>query len=28
LVSEVFRDGQSLGTFTAGKAQGIRFKLL
>ena len=28
LVSEVFRNGQSLGTFTAGKAQGIRFKLL
>lgn len=28
LVSEVIRDGQSLGSFTAGKAQGITFKLL
>ena len=28
LVSEVTRDGQSLGAFTAGKAQGIDFKLL
>lgn len=28
LVSEVVRDGQSLGSFTAGKAQGITFKLL
>lgn len=28
LVSEVIRDGKSLGAFTAGKAQGIRFKLL
>lgn len=28
LVSEVIRDGQNLGTFTAGKAQGIDFKLL
>jgi hypothetical protein len=28
LVSEVVRDGQSLGAFTAGKAQGIRFKFL
>lgn len=28
LVSEVLRDGTSLGTFTAGKAQGINFKLL
>ena len=28
LVSEVIRDGKSLGSFTAGKAQGIRFKLL
>ena len=28
LVSEVIRDGESLGSFTAGKAQGIRFKIL
>ncbi len=28
LVSEVIRDGDSLGTFTAGKLQGINFKLL
>ena len=28
LVSEVVRDGNSLGAFTAGKAQGIRFKIL
>lgn len=28
LVSEVIRDGESLGSFTAGKAQGIRFKKL
>jgi hypothetical protein len=28
LVSEVVRDGKSLGSFTAGKAQGIRFKIL
>lgn len=28
LVTEVIRDGKSLGSFTAGKAQGIRFKLL
>ena len=28
LVSEVIRDGQSLGSFTAGKAQGITFKFL
>lgn len=28
LVSEVQREGISLGTFTAGKAQGIQFKLL
>ena len=28
LVTEVIRDGKSLGPFTAGKAQGIRFKLL
>jgi len=28
LVSEVIRDGKSLGAFTAGKAQGIRFKFL
>jgi len=28
LVSEVVRDGNSLGSFTAGKAQGIRFKIL
>lgn len=28
LVSEVVRNGQSLGSFTAGKAQGIRFKIL
>ena len=28
LVSEVIRDGQSLGSFTAGKAQGISFKFL
>lgn len=28
LVSEVIRDGQSLGAFTAGKAQGIDFELL
>lgn len=28
LVSEVVRGGTSLGTFTAGKAQGIQFKLL
>ena len=27
LVSEVVRDGESLGSFTAGKAQGIEFKL-
>ena len=28
LVSEVIRVGESLGSFTAGKAQGIRFKIL
>jgi hypothetical protein len=28
LVSEVFRDGKPLGSFTAGKAQGISFKIL
>ena len=28
LVSEVIRDGRSLGAFTAGKAQGIDFELL
>ena len=28
LVSEVIRHGQSLGSFTAGKAQGIAFKIL
>lgn len=28
LVSEVIRDGEPLGSFTAGKAQGIRFKIL
>ena len=28
LVSKVVRDGKSLGSFTAGKAQGIRFKIL
>ncbi len=28
LVSEVLRDGTSLGTFTAGKQQGVIFKLL
>jgi len=28
LVSGVIRDGNSLGSFTAGKAQGIRFKIL
>ena len=28
LVSEVVREGKSLGSFTAGKAQGILFKLL
>lgn len=28
LVSEVVRDGQDLGSFTAGKAQGIDFELL
>ena len=28
LVSEVIREGKSLGSFTAGKAQGIRFKIL
>lgn len=28
LVSEVIRNGQSLGSFTAGKAQGIAFKIL
>ena len=28
LVSEVVRDGKSLGSFNAGKAQGIRFKIL
>ena len=28
LVSEVFREGRPLGSFTAGKAQGIRFKIL
>ena len=28
LVSEVTRDGQNLGAFTAGKAQGIDFELL
>ncbi len=28
LVSEVVRDGTSLGTFTAGKAQGINFKIV
>lgn len=28
LVSDVLREGQSLGSFTAGKAQGIRFKIL
>lgn len=28
LVTEVIRDGKSLGSFTAGKAQGILFKLL
>ena len=28
LVSEVIRDGESLGSFTAGKAQGIRFEIL
>ena len=28
LVSEVMRNGQSLGSFTAGKAQGISFMLL
>ena len=28
LVAEVIRDGQSLGAFTAGKAQGIDFELL
>lgn len=28
LVSHVIRDGQDLGTFTAGKAQGIHFSLL
>jgi len=28
LVSKIVRDGQSLGSFTAGKAQGITFKLL
>ena len=28
LVSEVIRNGKSLGSFTAGKAQGIRFKIL
>lgn len=28
LVSEVVREGKSLGSFTAGKAQGIRFKIL
>jgi hypothetical protein len=27
LVSEVIRDGKSLGAFTAGKAQGIDFEL-
>lgn len=28
LVSDVIRNGKSLGSFTAGKAQGIRFKLI
>lgn len=28
LIESVVRDGQSLGAFTAGKAQGIRFRLL
>ena len=28
LVSEVIRDGMPLGSFTAGKAQGISFKIL
>ena len=28
LVTEVIRDGKSLGSFTAGKAQGIRFKII
>ena len=28
LVSQVIRNGQSLGSFTAGKAQGITFKIL
>ena len=28
LVSEVIRDGESLGSFTAGRAQGIHFKIL
>ena len=28
LVTEVIREGKSLGSFTAGKAQGIRFKIL
>lgn len=28
LISEVIRDGKSLGSFTAGKAQGVRFKIL
>lgn len=28
LVSEVIRDGASLGTFTAGKLQGVNYKLL
>lgn len=28
LVSEVIRNGKSLGSFTAGKAQGIAFKIL
>jgi hypothetical protein len=28
LVSDVVREGKSLGSFTAGKAQGIRFKIL
>ena len=28
LVTEVVREGKSLGSFTAGKAQGIRFKMI
>ena len=28
LVGDVIREGKSLGSFTAGKAQGIRFKIL